>query len=217
MVVFLTFVNSPHQWSIIKRFPPCSTSAPLFASLGFVPLGGLDWRCWDDSSIFIFLYCARPCHTSYGIYWDIDPPYILVAMIDCWVWLHLVHLWPWIFRFDMVPFCILSDHYSFISYTYVGSTCIFMAMLYMDVYVPEISFLTFISLTGTFTRAFRSWILCSLSILSCFLYNVFRLSSSPLTSHIRGHLLYTRMAPLRLSVNFPYVGTQKDTYGLRFS
>ena len=32
-----------------------------------------------------------------------------------------------------------------------------------------------------------------------------------------GLLLYTRMAPLRLSVNFLYVGTQKDTYGLRFS
>ena len=31
--------------------------------------------------------------------------------------------------------------------------------------------------------------LSSLSILSCFLYNVFRLSSSPLTSYIRGHLL----------------------------
>ena len=30
-------------------------------------------------------------------------------------------------------------------------------------------------------------------------------------------LLYTRMAPLRPSVNFPYVGTQKDTYGLRFA
>ena len=29
----------------------------------------------------------------------------------------------------------------------------------------------------------------ALSILRCFLYNVFRLSSSPITSHIRGHLL----------------------------
>ena len=121
------------------------------------------------------------------------------------------------FRFDMAPFCILSDHDSFISYTYVGSAYLYGDVLYMDVYVPEISFLTFISLSGTFTRAFRSWILCSLSILGSFLYNVFRLSSSPLTSHIRGHLLYTRMAPLHPSVDFPHVGTQKDTYGLRFS
>ena len=30
-------------------------------------------------------------------------------------------------------------------------------------------------------------------------------------------MLYTRMAPLRPSVDFPYVGTQKDIYGLRFS
>ena len=30
-------------------------------------------------------------------------------------------------------------------------------------------------------------------------------------------LLYTRMAPLRPSVDFPYVGAQKDTYGLRFA
>ena len=30
-------------------------------------------------------------------------------------------------------------------------------------------------------------------------------------------LLYTRMAPLRPSADFPYVGAQKDTYGLRFA
>ena len=32
-----------------------------------------------------------------------------------------------------------------------------------------------------------------------------------------GGLLYTRMAPLRPSADFPYVGAQKDTYGLRFA
>ena len=122
------------------------------------------------------------------------------------------------FRFDMAPFYILSDHYSFINYTYVGSACIFRAMFCIWTCMFQRSvFLTFISLLGTVTRAFRSWILSSLSILIFFLYNVFQLSSSPLTSHIRGHLLYTRMAPLRPSANFPYVGTQKDTYGLRFA
>ena len=38
---------------------------------------------------------------------------------------------------------------------------------------------------------------------------------SPLTSHIRGHLSYTWMAPLRPSADIPHVGTQKDIYGLR--
>ena len=37
----------------------------------------------------------------------------------------------------------------------------------------------------------------------------------PLTSHIRGNLLSTQMELLRLSANIPYVGTQKDTYGLK--
>ena len=37
----------------------------------------------------------------------------------------------------------------------------------------------------------------------------------PLTSHIRGNLLSTWMAPLHLSANISHVGTQKDIYGLR--
>ena len=39
----------------------------------------------------------------------------------------------------------------------------------------------------------------------------------PLTSHIRGHLLSTQMALLHPSANIPYVGTQKDILGLKFS
>ena len=39
----------------------------------------------------------------------------------------------------------------------------------------------------------------------------------PLTSHIRGHLLSTQMALLRLSADIPYVGTQKDILGLKFA
>ena len=99
MGVSLTFFNDFHQWQVTKRFPPGSTSTPLFTWLGFVPLGGLDWRPWADGSIVIFCYFpsyARPCHTSYDIFWDIDPPCILVPMINYWTWIHLVHLWPWV-------------------------------------------------------------------------------------------------------------------------
>ena len=39
----------------------------------------------------------------------------------------------------------------------------------------------------------------------------------PLTSHIRGHLLSTQMALLRLSADISYVGAQKDIYGLKVS
>ena len=121
------------------------------------------------------------------------------------------------FRFDMASFCILSDHDSFISYTYVGSALYLCSdVLYMDVYVPENSF-SDIYLSFRYLHSSLSILDSLLSSYSIFLYNVFQLSSSPLTSHIRGHLLYTRMAPLHPSVNFPYVGTQKDTYGLRFS
>ena len=40
---------------------------------------------------------------------------------------------------------------------------------------------------------------------------------SPLTSHIRGHLLSTQMTLLHPSADIPYVGTQKDILGLNFS
>ena len=47
-------------------------------------------------------------------------------------------------------------------------------------------------------------------------YNVFR-HRFPLTSHIRGHLLSTQMTLLCPSDDTLYVGTQKDTYGLKVS
>ena len=37
----------------------------------------------------------------------------------------------------------------------------------------------------------------------------------PLTSHIRGNLLSTQMEFIHLSVDTAFVGTQKDTYGLK--
>ena len=46
--------------------------------------------------------------------------------------------------------------------------------------------------------------------------NVFR-PSLPLTSHIRGHLLSTQMALLRPSADTAFVGTQKESYGLKVS
>ena len=39
----------------------------------------------------------------------------------------------------------------------------------------------------------------------------------PLTSHIKGYLLSTQMELLRLSGKIPYVGTQKDILGLKFT
>ena len=39
----------------------------------------------------------------------------------------------------------------------------------------------------------------------------------PLSSHIRGHMLSTQMALLFLSVEIPYVSTQKDILGLKFA
>ena len=144
MVVSLAFVNGSHYWPVIKRFPPCSTSNPLFTWLGFVPfLGGLDWRPWVDGSIIIFCYflsCARPCYTLYDILLRHRS-----TLYFLWLW-SIVDYGSTLlicghdsFRFDMAPFCILSDHDSFISYTYVGSACIFMAMsqrsVFSDIYL----------------------------------------------------------------------------------
>ena len=99
LVGSLTFVNGLHQWPMIKWYPPCLTSTTLFIWLGFIPLGGLDWRPWANSSILIFFYCSSytiPCHISYDASWYIDPPCVLVAMICYWAWIHIVHLCPWV-------------------------------------------------------------------------------------------------------------------------
>ena len=134
MVVSLAFVNGFHHWPVIKRFPPCSTSTPLFSWLGFVPFGLLDWRPWADSSIIILLFpklhktlshfiwnSLRHRSTLFFCGYDrllsMDPPCSFVAMtpLDL-IWHH---------------FCILSDHDSFIdqffsdiylSFRYLGSS-----------------------------------------------------------------------------------------------
>ena len=179
---------------VIKQFPPCLTSAPLFAWLGFVPfLGGLDWRPWADSSIVIFCYCpscARPCYTLYDIllrhistfYFcgydqlsSMDPLCSFVAMtpLDL-IWCLFVY-WATMIVSSVIH--MLDPPVS-----------LWWCFVYGLVCLGDQFFLTFISLSGTLVRAFWSWIF-SLSILSCFLYNVFWLSSSSLASYIMGHLL----------------------------
>ena len=61
--------------------------------------------------------------------------------------------------------------------------------------------------------------LCSIGFLSSPKINIMMYFSHhfPLTSHIRGHLLSTWMAPLCLSADIPHISTQKDIYGLRVS
>ena len=161
MVVSLAFVNGFHYCPVIKRLPPCSTSAPLFAWLGFVPfLVGLDWRPWADNNIVIFCYCpsyARPCYTLYDI---------------------------------------LLRHRSTLYF------CCYDRLLSMD---PPCSFVAMTPL-DLIWRLFSYWatmIVSSVihmldppvSLWRCFVYGLvcprdqFSLSSSPLTSYIRGHLL----------------------------
>ena len=78
------------------------------------------------------------------------------------------------FRFVMAPFFILSDHDSFISYTYVGSAYIFMVMICMWTFVSKRSVFVWhlslfqVPLFEPFDLGFSA-----LSILNCFLYNVF--------------------------------------------
>ena len=79
------------------------------------------WVAWIEylgptvaSSFCYCPSCARPCYILYDI--------LLRHRSTLFICGHDS------FRFDMVPFCILRDHDSFISYTYVGSACIFMAM-----------------------------------------------------------------------------------------
>ena len=129
--------------------------------------GGLDWRPWVDSRIVIFFYCSsfkRPCHTSYDILmrhrstlyfcgydWllSIDPPCSFVAMnpLDL-IWCLFAY---WVTMIVSSVIHMLDPPYIF-----MVIFCIWTCMSHRSV------FLTFISLTGTFVRAFRSWILCSL-------------------------------------------------------
>ena len=82
------------------------------------------------SSFCYFPSCARPCYTLYDILLRHRS-----TLYFLWLW-SIVEYGSTLFicghdsfRFDMALFCILSDHDSLISYTYVGSTCIFMAII----------------------------------------------------------------------------------------
>ena len=159
MVVSLAFVNGSHYWPVIKWFPPCLSSTPFihmvrirtfFGRFGLKTLG-----LTVASSFCYFPSCARPCYTLYDILLRHRS-----TLYFLWLW-SIVEYGSTLFicghdsfRFDMAPFCILSDHDSFISYTYVGSTYIFMEMFCIWMCMSQRSvFLTFISLSCTFTRA----------------------------------------------------------------
>ena len=184
MVVSLAFVNGFHYWPVIKQFPQCLTSTPLFAWLGFIPfLGDSDWIPWVDSSIIIFAIAqdAQDLVTLYMTFcWDIDPPCILVAMIDCWAWINLVHLWPWLLYIWYGAFCILSDHDSFINYTYVGSAYIFMAMICIWTCMSQRSFLSDIYLSFKYLYSSLSILDSMLSPYSSFSFIMYIGYSLPL-------------------------------------
>ena len=168
MVVSLAFVNGFHYWPVIKQLPPCSTSTPLFAWLGFIPfLGSLDWRPWADSSILIFCYCpscARPCYTLYDIllrhrstlYFcgydrllSMAPPCSFVAMTPLDLIWRLFAYWATMIFPSVIH--MLDPPVSLWRWFVYGIVC------------PRDQFcLTVISLSGTFVRAFQSWILFSL-------------------------------------------------------
>ena len=179
MVVSLAFVNSSHYWVVIKRFPPCSTSAPLFAWLGFVPfLGGLDWRPWADSSIVIFCYCpsyTRPFYTLYDILlrhistlyfcgydWlsSMDPSCSFVAMTTLDLIWRLFAYW--------VTMIVSSVIHMLDPLVYLWRLFVYGLVCPRDQFC-----LTFISLSGTFVWSFWSWILCSLHTHFFPFYNVF--------------------------------------------
>ena len=94
------------------------------------------WVVWIEyvgptvaSSFYYCPSCARPFHTLYDIFLSHRSPLYLLwlrSIVDYGSTLFICGHGS--FRFDMVPFCILSNHDSFINYTYVGSTCIFMVM-----------------------------------------------------------------------------------------
>ena len=100
MVVSLAFVNGSHYGPVIKRFPPCSTSTPFIRMVGIRTF----WAVWIEDlgltvalSFFAIARVVQDLVTFYMTFCrDIDPPCIFVAMIDGRVWIHLVHLWPWI-------------------------------------------------------------------------------------------------------------------------
>ena len=176
-------------------------------------LDGLDWRPWAYSSIIIVFYCpscARPCYTLYDIllrhrstlYFcgydrllSMDPPCSFVAMDPLDLIWRLFAYWATMIVSSVIH--MLDPPVSLWRCFVYGRVCS------RDQFFWHLSLFQVPSLEP-FDLGFSA-----LSILSSFLYNVFRLSSSPLTSHIRGHLLYTRMAPLRPSADFPYVGAEK--------
>ena len=150
------------------------------------------WAVWIEDigsivalSFFHFPRCARPCYISYDILLrhrstllfcgydrlsSMDPPCSFVAMIP------LDLIW-WIFSYWATM--IVSSAIHMLDPPVSLWRCFVYGLV-----CPRDPPLFQVPLFEPFDLGFSA-----LSILSCFLYNVFWLSSSPLTSHIRGHLL----------------------------
>ena len=156
-------------------------------------LGNLDWRTWGNSSIIIFSYYpgyTRPCHILYDIFlihrstlyfygydWllSMDPPCSFVAMtpLDL-IWLLFAY---WVTMLVSSVIHMLDPPVSLWWCFVYGRVC------------PRDQFFWHLSLFQVPSLEPFDLGFSALSILIFFLYNVFRLSSSPITSHIRGHLL----------------------------
>ena len=189
------FVNGSHYWPVIKQFHPCSTSAPLFAWSWFVPFfGSLDWRIWAHSSIIIFFYfpsCVRPCHTLYDIFLrhrstlyfcvydrllSMDSPCSFVAMTPLDLIWFLFSYWATMIVSSVIH--MLDPPVSLWRWFVYGLVCL------RDQFFLHLSLFQ-VPLFEPFDLGFST-----LSILNYFLYNVFRLSSSP-QPHTLGGICYS--------------------------
>ena len=72
-------------------------------------------------------------------------------------------------------------------------------------------FLTFISLSGTSVRAFRSWILFSLSMLSCFLFIMYFNYHLSLYPHTLWGICYIPKWHISTYGHFPMISSHVDT------
>ena len=129
------------------------------------------WAVWIEylgltvaSSFFYYLSCARPCYILYDIllrhrstlyfcgydwFSSMDPPCSFVAMAPLDLIWHLFAYWETMIVSSVIH---MLD----------PPVCLWRCFVYGLVCPRDQFFLTFISLLGTFVRAFWSWILCSL-------------------------------------------------------
>ena len=115
------------------------------------------------------------------------------------------------FRFDMVPFCILSDDDSFISYTYVGSAYIFMAMICIWTCMSQRSVLSDIYLSFRYlcsSISILDSLLSPYSVVSFIMYFCYHL---PLLPHTLGGICYSSKWHIFSYGHFPMISLHVDT------